>query len=437
MLKMELSITRGLKWFILTFSFCMFCYQAQIAIKKLIDPPVVDLTDMHNIEDTKLPMITICARNQWNITRLRDFGYLDVTEFLSGNDLDNKVFAWGVQHNISFDKLLEEILNTDTNNTYELKEAEYEPVDHKFEYRFYPKFGWCVDVKNYTLPKTRDLKLDIEINQFIDIFKDTYRLNYKADLFLTDSRLRTKNSVYLQSHWGSSIIIENGWDYEFVIKVEQLSNFNPKKPKDCRDYADQEYEKDVQEKLYELYQPVFNCVPPWVSKQDQCSGIIIAEEDFLPNEVYNTFQSISNMVDYPAIKRCTKPCTITRSNVLLVGKKLNENNVSSTLRLQFDNLVVHRTKMLAYGFSDFLIDLGSSLGLWFGLSVFGITDLGIAALQLVKRMRLMPRKRKKLSIQSKNITIILSKLYNYPVKTDFCYNSAIPIFRLSYVKIFP
>ena len=55
--------------------------------------------------------------------------------------------------------------------------------------------------------------------------------------------------------------------------------------------------------------------------------------------------------------------------------------------LEFDNLVVHRTKMLSYGFSDFLIDLGSSLGLWFGLSVFGITDLGIIAFQAAKKIR--------------------------------------------------
>ena len=387
---MELSVTKIFKWFILTFSFCMFCYQAQIAIKKLMDPPVVDSTDMHDIENTKLPMITICAKNQWNRTALNNSGYQDVIEFLGGYDEDNMVLAWGAQHNISFDELLEKVLNTETINTYKLKDEEFEPIDFDFEYRFYPKFGWCVDVQNYALTLTGDLKFDIEINQFIDIFKNTYRLNYEADIFLTDHRLRTKNSVYLQSHWGSSIIIENGWDYGFVIKVEQLSNLNPKKPSDCQDYIDQEYEETIKEKLYELFWPQYNCIPPWVSKQDQCSGVIKTTEYFSSNEIYNTFKSISEMVDYPAVKKCNKPCTITRSNVLLVGKKLNEKNVSSTLTLQFDNLVVHRTKMLAYGFSDFLIDLGSSLGLWFGLSVFGITDLSIGALQLLKRMRVMP-----------------------------------------------
>jgi hypothetical protein len=55
--------------------------------------------------------------------------------------------------------------------------------------------------------------------------------------------------------------------------------------------------------------------------------------------------------------------------------------------LKFDELVVHRTKVLAYGFSEFLIDMGSNLGLWFGLSVLGITDLGIMAMQWFKKIR--------------------------------------------------
>ena len=54
------------------------------------------------------------------------------------------------------------------------------------------------------------------------------------------------------------------------------------------------------------------------------------------------------------------------------------------LELNFDDQVVFTTKQLAYGPSDFLIDIGSSLGLWFGLSVFGISDLGISAFQWVK-----------------------------------------------------
>ena len=417
---MEISITKGLKYFILTFSVCMFCYQAHIAISKLMNPSVVDSTDMLNIADTQLPLITVCARNQWNKTSLLNKGYYNIIEFLggfSGLDENELVFAWGAQHNISYDDLLKVVLNINSINSYEVQEAEEDkdvggiPIVYDYENRFYPKFGLCADILNYTLNENGDALFDVIVNmknQFYDTDIDLYRNNFTAEVFLTDKQLRTKTSVHLQSHWGSNIIIENGWEYQYVIQVEQLSNFNPRKEEDCRNYVKQEYAKNVEENLQDLLKPLIDCIPPWVSESDQCTGVINATKEvvskYWENTVaYYTFDSVSKMVDYPALERCIKPCMVTRSNVLLNVKE-KYSLISSKLRLKFDNLVVHRTKILAYGFSDFLIDLGSSLGLWFGLSVFGITDLGIAALQLVKGMRVMLRRRKKLRILKLNIT---------------------------------
>ena len=43
--------------------------------------------------------------------------------------------------------------------------------------------------------------------------------------------------------------------------------------------------------------------------------------------------------------------------------------------------------MLAYDFSNYLIDIGSSLGLWFGLSVFGLADLMVMILQFANKIK--------------------------------------------------
>ena len=71
-----------------------------------------------------------------------------------------------------------------------------------------------------------------------------------------------------------------------------------------------------------------------------------------------------------------------QANVLLYDKIKG-----SGITLKFADKVVYTTKKLAYGPSAFLIDMGSSLGLWFGLSVFGITDLSIFTFQWVKNKR--------------------------------------------------
>ena len=89
---------------------------------------------------------------------------------------------------------------------------------------------------------------------------------------------------------------------------------------------------------------------------------------------------------YIGKEKCTKPCTIQKSMVLFNQKETDYFN-RTYLTLIFDDEVVQTTKKLGYGPSEFLIDMGSSLGLWFGLSVFGITDLGIMAAQYIKDPR--------------------------------------------------
>ena len=108
-----------------------------------------------------------------------------------------------------------------------------------------------------------------------------------------------------------------------------------------------------------------------------------------------TLTDILNMEPYPAITKCGTPCTVTRSKILSKGQKKKALH-PSILILKFDEVVVHKTKVLAYRFSNFVIDMGSSLGLWFGLSVFGITDLIFTVFQYAKKFNgQMKRKHKK------------------------------------------
>ena len=91
------------------------------------------------------------------------------------------------------------------------------------------------------------------------------------------------------------------------------------------------------------------------------------------------------MKNYAAKDRCNKACQVTRPNILKNAEHTFRG--PAKLKIVFDDIVVWKTKMLAYDFSDFLIDMGSSLGLWFGLSVFGITDLGIMVIQWAENIR--------------------------------------------------
>ena len=73
---------------------------------------------------------------------------------------------------------------------------------------------------------------------------------------------------------------------------------------------------------------------------------------------------------------------------MMNGKDIEEDRPDHFIfTLNFADQVVYTIKKLTYGPSEFLVDIGSSLGLWFGLSVFGITDLSIMAFQWLKNVR--------------------------------------------------
>ena len=59
------------------------------------------------------------------------------------------------------------------------------------------------------------------------------------------------------------------------------------------------------------------------------------------------------------------------------GAPQHPKETAAQINLNFQKVVEKRFKVISYGFYDFLIDTGSSMGLWLGISVFSLTDLCI------------------------------------------------------------
>ena len=381
-----MSITKSVKLFILAFSSCMFTYQTLVAIQKLTSPPVVDSTERLNIEDVDSLMVTICPLNQWNISKLNEFGYEDELYLLHGFANASETFVgWGAQHNLTFEQLFQKVQNFNLSNPEIVLWGRIEENIISTESKFYPKFGLCYEFVNLTITK----------NIFFAIRVDTQEgENVPAQVLITDKRLKTRNTLHTESHWGSSIVIEQGMDYSYLIKVEQISNFNPQNPAYCKNYDQDEFDKCNDAELQQIWKPLINCVPPWVSSNNQCIGDMNITRETAASVYHNTYipvAGIYEMITYLQEDSCNKACTVTQASILPSEKKKSRYATASNqtyFRLNFASEVLYTTKRFAYGPSDFLIDMGSSLGLWFGLSVFGITDLGIIAFQWLKKMRI-------------------------------------------------
>ena len=366
-----------IKWMVFAFSFFMFCYQAQIAIYKLYNPTVVDITERKKITDIVQPLITVCPQQQLDDSEMSEYDLKYQLMNGSYNDTEGSL-GWGAQVDMTFEQLKKQLYAVDLETISIGQETQQGFQKAHYEIRFYPIYGWCFDISNYTI--TGEVHLELMISD---------DLSY--EVFLTDKNLRTMSIVHTQSHWGSDIIIYPGQTQKVKVKVEQLSSYDPLSPDSCKEYADGEFERCVDEELQKVWKPLINCNPPWLSSQDQCTGLLKvsnATYSELMKEPHDTIFEILYMKTYAAKERCTKPCTLTRSNILSNGhRENNDYDPRKFLKIKFDDLVIKHRKVIGYYFSDFLIDMGSSLGLWFGLSVFGILDLGILIMQWMKKLK--------------------------------------------------
>ena len=253
----KMNISKAFKMLILVFSFLMFTWQASVAVGKLMDPPVVDSTERLNMADIEPPLITICHLEQWNKTKLEQYGYGDVIELLqdfSNRNDEPTLVGWGAKHNLTFEELMDKVTDFHPEDIhpdiYVAKDDDdEEKLEFTYELRFDPKYGYCFDISNFVA---------------IGIFKILISVHhFTAHVFLTDRKLRTRNNVFVESHFGSKIIIQEGFQ-EYVVKTELMSNFDPRKQDDCKNYENDDYEKCVDDELQKVWKPYIRCNPPWL-----------------------------------------------------------------------------------------------------------------------------------------------------------------------------
>ena len=372
---------KSAKGLILLVSVALFCYQMKIAFNKLVNRSLVDATKYFNIKEIEPPLITFCPHDQWNNTQVE---YWDMPDFLKGSygGIWSENIGWGAQLNMTFRKMRKKLLKVDRLKPYILFKKGLKYEETSFEKRFYPKYGICFDIVNYRIENHMELLFSMRTNAFGP------KIGLTVEVFITDKKLRTANTVEAESHWGSSITIPSGAIHEYIVRVELVSFFDPRNRDACKFYDVSEYENCVTKELLWEWKPLINCNPPWLNSMDQCLGVIndtIGDIYEIQKKFSETVDGIYEMDTYPAKERCKESCNITQSDIVVRKMiKAKGKSKTNTLKLKFANLVVHKAKVLDYGISNFVIDLGSSLGLWFGLSVFGLTDLAAIFFQWLR-----------------------------------------------------
>ena len=159
----------------------------------------------------------------------------------------------------------------------------------------------------------------------------------------------------------------------------------------CTDYSTSRYSNYsdcIDTAIREEMLPVLGCMVPWISNRDLCKQPLSrgpkneALDVWLDKIVLNAFGGIHYV--HPS---CPLPCSVlkSRASFRLLGSGLVAQK-GDQLELHFEaNMDVEWIK-IAYGPVELLVETGSCLGLWLGLSIVGVFDMAALAVQLTVKL---------------------------------------------------
>ena len=180
---------------------------------------------------------------------------------------------------------------------------------------------------------------------------------------------------------GEPLDLAGGKHKYYSISFEEVSWLE--ESGECMNYGDNapymSYADCVAQEHADTFLPILGCRPPWLSAPghpENCQGKILwanvqSKEWRRSIKEFELNYLISGKAH---TENCLKPCKGLLAYSKLIRSEDSRTDIAKTI-LSFPREVKVTMHERTYGLPELVVDVGSSLGLWIGLSIVGVFDI--------------------------------------------------------------
>ena len=211
------------------------------------------------------------------------------------------------------------------------------------------------------------------------------------NLFISDPAAGTTFQLPYSLLSGDKILVkqsEKGSWSEYKIKITE--NTVETDDGTCVDYPNanhESYSDCIDAELRGKIVPVLGCMVPWMSEGGACSQPVprLAKHTALVQWISNISLASWGDIEFRS-DACLPPCRTLSFHVSKAPSDSSRPKGDSAVCLYFQETIDMRAIVLAYDATSLLVEVGSCLGLWLGLSVVGIFDACTVIMAKIKRV---------------------------------------------------
>ena len=283
------------------------------------------------------------------------------------------LIGWGGIENIPVEEMKKHLVNESNNIPNSIIEKlNGSNIPLQFKKKFIIPTGYCYVLEDFTT-KGFELNERIAMNLADGDF----------DIFVTDSNQKTVYSIQWQTFSTDLLMKKQPINTIIMYEVNIRKNiFDPNDPKtQCQDYSAKgskysSYEHCMEEEQYIDHLQILGCVNPFLTRNESraCTSNVGGPSVFSYIDYLNKNLLLSILYKQSnTIPECPLPCT--RLEISLRTIQYVENTEISQVVLFFKNSIAVRETYRSFGFIPLLVEIGSSLGFYLGLSCLSFLDL--------------------------------------------------------------